>query len=430
MEAFDEHAYFTPGEPVFVARAPGRLDVMGGIADYSGSLVLQLPLGEATVAAVQHRSDRDLVIRSQGRDDFRMALPSMAYNEARAFFDGHWAAYVAGAFIVLAHEKGFTFNEGATLLISSSVPEGKGVSSSAALEVAVMKAVCSAFLIDLEWSELARLCQKVENLVAGAPCGIMDQMTAAFGEADRLLRLKCQPATIEGHVEIPDDVAFFGIDSGIRHHVSGEDYASVRTGAFMGYRIIADVAGLDNDPLYRGYLANIPPWVFEEQYAPELPERMKGSDFLAKYQGTTDPVTRVDPDRDYAVRTSAAHPVHEHFRVRAFAELMNERSPENLLRMGELMYQSHASYSACGLGSDGTDRLVDLVREAGPAQGLFGAKITGGGSGGTVAVLGHSDALPAVREIARRYAGHDPYIFTRSSPAARTFGSLIVENVP
>ena len=86
--------------------------------------------------------------------------------------------------------------------------------------------------------------------------------------------------------------------------------------------------------------------------------------------------------------------------------------------MGELMYASHASYSACGLGSDGTDLLVELVRQAGPAAGLFGAKITGGGSGGTVAILGRADAAQAVAEIARRYheqTGREPYVFAGSS---------------
>ena len=67
--------------------------------------------------------------------------------------------------------------------------------------------------------------------------------------------------------------------------------------------------------------------------------------------------------------------------------------------MGELMFASHASYSACGLGSDGTDLLVELVRQVGRAGGLFGAKITGGGSGGTVAILGRADAAQAVTEI-------------------------------
>jgi L-arabinokinase len=85
------------------------------------------------------------------------------------------------------------------------------------------------------------------------------------------------------------------------------------------------------------------------------------------------------------------------------------------------MYGSHDSYSACGLGSEATDRLVEMVRAAGPSQGLYGAKITGGGSGGTVAVLGRAEAGPAVLAIARAYAeetGREPYVFEGSSPGA------------
>lgn len=97
--------------------------------------------------------------------------------------------------------------------------------------------------------------------------------------------------------------------------------------------------------------------------------------------------------------------------------------------MGELMYASHDSYSACGLGSKGTDLLVELVRMYGVDHGLFGAKITGGGSGGTVAVLGSSDAESAVLDVAHRYAamtGHEPYIFRGSSPGSAAFGHLVV----
>jgi L-arabinokinase len=82
------------------------------------------------------------------------------------------------------------------------------------------------------------------------------------------------------------------------------------------------------------------------------------------------------------------------------------------------MYQSHASYSACGLGSRGTDRLVELARAAGPTRGIFGAKITGGGSGGTVALLARRDAESSVRAIAKRYgeeSGFEPYLFIGSS---------------
>jgi galactokinase len=95
-----------------------------------------------------------------------------------------------------------------------------------------------------------------------------------------------------------------------------------------------------------------------------------------------------------------------------------------------LMYESHASYSACGLGSDGTDRLVALARAAGPLRGVHGAKITGGGSGGTVALLTDTGAGGAVRGIARQYAeetGRDAYVFEGSSPGAARIGAIRVD---
>jgi L-arabinokinase len=99
------------------------------------------------------------------------------------------------------------------------------------------------------------------------------------------------------------------------------------------------------------------------------------------------------------------------------------------IELGELMYQSHESYSACGLGTRETDLLVELVRSAGPSQGLYGARMTGGGSGGTVAVLGRRDATPAIEEIAAKYAqttGHRPHIFSGSSPGAAAFGCFVM----
>jgi L-arabinokinase len=447
---------FDRGAELIVARAPGRLDVMGGIADYSGSLVLELPIREATFVALQRDASRRLRIVSllddsapalafeMSLDEFESAGRPVAYRVARARFErepaAHWAAYVAGAFLVLMRERAVSFRDGAHLLIASRVPQGKGVSSSAALEVAVMQAVAAAFDISISARETALLCQMVENLVAGAPCGVMDQMTAVCGETDRLLALLCQPAELRGTVAIPDGVAFWGLDSGMRHAVTGADYGSVRVGAFIGYRIIAELAGLRvratrpgelvqiDDPSWEGYLANLTPSEFEQVYAVHLPERIGGAEFLSRYQGTTDAVTRVDPERSYAVRVPAAHAVYEHHRVRLFAELLSGAASEQRLELlGELMYQSHASYSACGLGSAATDRLVELVRQAGPSEGLYGAKITGGGSGGTVAVLSRREASDSVKRVAERYAketGYRPHIFSGSSPGSAAFGFL------
>jgi L-arabinokinase len=450
---------FDPQAELYVTRAPGRLDVMGGIADYSGSLVLELPILEATFVAIQRDPTRRLKIVSLSDEpaqtllfempfsDFEPAGEPIDYETARSFFRQnparHWASYVAGAFLVLRRELGVDFEDGARMLITSRVPQGKGVSSSAALEVAAMQAVAAAFGITIDPREMAILCQRVENMVAGAPCGVMDQMTATCGETNRLLALLCQPAELRGFVTIPDEIMFWGLDSGVRHAVTGSDYSSVRVGAFMGYRIIAELAGLEvdgphagehvqiNDPIWGGYLANITPSVFEQLFAAHLPERIEGSEFLRRYRGTTDHVTRVSPDLSYAVRVPTAHAIYEHHRVRLFAELLKSAANErNFELLGELMYQSHASYSACGLGSPSTDRLVQLVRVEGPDQKLYGAKITGGGSGGTVAVLGSRGATGAIMRVAEKYSGEtgaNIQVFSGSSPGSAAFGHLKLE---
>jgi len=445
--------------PLFVARAPGRLDVMGGIADYSGSLVLQLPLECATTAMLQPRREPTLeVISSRARttNRFVMSLDELLSDALRApeqlaaWFSSRasdrWAAYVIGVtracLARLGDPRDALAHGGFRLLIESRVPEGKGVSSSAALEVACLSVIAARYGVTLSGEELATAAQWAENHIAGAPCGIMDQMTSACGEHDRLLRLRCQPGTVEGHVKVPEGYRFYGIDSGIRHAVTGADYGTVRTAAFMGYRIIADLAGLPvamdgarvrvDDAQWHGYLANITPSELVERFESKLPETMRGDEFLDRFGGITDVVTRVSAERVYPVRVATVHPVRENARVTRFAELLGQlRAGDDATarEMGALMYESHESYGACGLGSVGTDRLVELVRETDASRELFGAKITGGGSGGTVAVLGTERAEPVVREIAARYAnesGREAEVFARSGPGAAELGVLVV----
>jgi L-arabinokinase len=250
----------------------------------------------------------------------------------------------------------------------------------------------------------------------------MDQMTSACGEDNALLSLLCQPAELQPSVKLPAGLSFWGLDSGVRHAVSGSDYGSVRTAAFMGYRLLAAKEGDWN-----GYLANITPRQFEEELADRLPEQMSGQEFLARYSGTTDTVTTVDPARTYKVRVATAHPIYEHDRVTTFRRLLLGSVDETSLReLGRLMYASHESYSACGLGSPGTDLLVKLVREAGSNQGLYGARITGGGSGGTVVVLGRASARNAIDRIVESYERimrYRPYVFSGSSTGAAHFGA-------
>lgn len=412
LNNLDTHP-FSPASELFdtdadliVTRAPGRLDVMGGIADYSGSHVLEYPIAEATFVAVQLSPSRTLnivtLIENEPDRSFTMSLSDfdgpVEYETAREFFQDRgdrWAAYVAGVFLVLMRELHARFASGANILISSRVPPGKGVSSSAALEVAVMTAVTKAFDIAIEGRDTALLCQKVENLVVGAPCGVMDQMTAVFGERDRLLFLLCQPAEIRRTITLPPNLRLWGLDSGIRHAVVGADYGSVRAATFAGLQIISDLRPETE------YLANISPSEFENEYLAQLPE---------------------------SVKTATSHPIYENARVQRFVELLDHPQPD-VNELGELMYKAHRSYTALGLNSSGTDLLVDLVHREGPEAGLFGAKITGGGSGGTVAVLGDETSHTAIERVAAIYfneTSHSPYIFTGSSCGSLAFGHLLV----
>jgi L-arabinokinase len=447
--------FFVPDEPIRVARAPGRLDLMGGIADYSGALVLALPLAAATFVAAQPVPTPYVAVQTTAATELgvepRVSLPLLTLTPANgplSYTAAHqllaadvrrgWAAYVFGALVALQREHAIRPATGLRLLVHSEVPPGAGVSSSAALEVAALRALCAVCAFELDGREAALLCQKVENLVVGAPCGVMDQMTAACGEQDRLFALLCQPAEPERPVPLPPEIEVWGIGSGFRHAVSGADYGAVRVGAFMGYRIIAEQAGLAVtpvaegrvdvvDPRWRGYLANIPPSLWEGVYRDHVPVALAGQAFLDRYIGLPDAVTQVEPARTYAVRQPTAHPIYEHHRVQAFRALLQARplGDEHLRSLDELMYQSHASYSACGLASDGTDRIVELVRRAGSASGLYGAKITGGGSGGTVAVLARRGAADVIRRIAAEYereTGRPASVLGGSSPGALRFG--------
>nr|XP_009612838.1 L-arabinokinase-like isoform X1 [Nicotiana tomentosiformis] len=346
------------------------------------------------------------------------------------------------------------------LQVSSAVPEGKGVSSSASVEVASMSAIAAAHGLNISPRELALLCQKVENHVVGAPCGVMDQMTSACGEANKLLAMVCQPAEVLGLVDIPGHIRVWGIDSGIRHSVGGADYGSVRIGAFMGREIVKSIAStlLSESRLANGsspdeseeggvelleaeasldYLCNLSPHRYEAMYAKMLPESILGESFVEKYTDHRDPVTTIDKTRNYGVRAAARHPIYENFRVKAFKALLTSATSDDQLNaLGELLYQCHYSYGDCGLGSDGTNRLVQLVQEMQHSKAsksgegtLYGAKITGGGSGGTVCVIGRNSLKSSeqILEIQRRYkaaTGYLPILFEGSSPGAGKFGYL------
>ncbi|MFM7320503.1 MAG: GHMP kinase, partial [Armatimonadota bacterium] len=183
--------WFAAGS-VSVARAPGRLDVMGGIADYSGSLVAEMPIADAAVCGAQPDPTGTVAVRTLIPGEgiaAEVVFPAECFVNPvtllRHLRDAdpadRWAGYAAGTVAILRAEGEIRRGMGARLLLRSDVPVGAGVSSSAALEVAAMRAVADAFGCALDGKTLARWCQRIENEILDAPCGIMDQMTSALG---------------------------------------------------------------------------------------------------------------------------------------------------------------------------------------------------------------------------------------------------------
>jgi L-arabinokinase len=319
------------------------------------------------------------------------------------------------------------------------------VSSSAAVEVSVMKAAAAAIGVDMKGMELAQACQWVENTIAGAACGIMDQAAVITGKAGYVMPMVCQPCQVEELIKLPDDLRVWGIDSGVSHQVTGIEYEAARAAAFMGYKIICDKEGISvtsekgveipryMDELWNGYLANMSVSEFRWHHQSLLPETMYMADFLDEHQFHPDPFTPLKPGVAYRVLANTKYAVEENQRVMSFSELSRGAALTGSKRayevMGEIMYRSHVAYSECGLGSPATDHLVAICRRFGMAKGVYGAKITGGGAGGTVAILADKHASEVVHRILREYAasGHgDPYLFEGSSDGADTFGVVVI----
>ena len=454
---------FTPNSPVFINRAPGRLDLMGGNDDYTGGLVFETTIKEATFFAAQPRQDGQFIllnpsVRQMGwheqvefsMDDLATPDGMMPIEQLREWINNdpksNWIATLVGNLYYLKLNHPAVVKHGLSMLLDSDIPLGKGVSSSAALEAAGMKACAAAYGIETKGVDLAIQTQWVENAIAQSASGVMDQFAVVMGDANTFTPMLCQQCIPYPRVKLPRGLAIWGIDSGVRHSVAGIEYEAARAATFMGYQYICEMEGLpvkrDDtgvlsryfDPKWDGYLARLSPTEFRMKYEEKLPESISGSVFIAKHPVHFDPYTPVRDEVDYPVRKSTRYSVEENQRVKMFFELLKSTptpvSDQTLDLLGELMYGAHAGYTDCGLGTKETDLLVELV-QARRGKDLFGAKITGGGAGGTVAILGRNtlQANEAISEIIAAYrqqTGIEPYLFTGSSQGADAFGVMVI----
>src|SRR5262245_28238034 len=340
--------------------APGRLDLLGGVADYSGALVLETPT-QLTTTVTAEPADALVVGPVSLTPDDVAELAALPYPKIRdALADTpRWTLYPLGVALVLVRHAVIEPPH-VRLEVSSDVPQSLGVSSSAALEVATARALGAGHVEPLR---LAALCQEAENHVVGAPCGIMDQVTVAMGTQGAILPILCRPASLGAQVALPSGVEVVGWPTGAEHDVSGAPYRRARTAAFMGKRIVEDALG-------RAWS-----WVSELSLdAPDvLPESLDGATFLDRWRDTDDTVTTVEPREVYPVQTATRFGVEEHRRSeRALACLRRGEVAE----LGPIMAASHAGYDAMGLGHPAATMVAE---QALATPGVHGARSSGGG---------------------------------------------------
>jgi galactokinase len=335
-------------------RAPGRLNLIGEHTDYNDGFVLPFALPYGTAATVTPRTDGALHLRSAQRGQ---AGPVAVAGLGPGTVTG-WAAYAAGVVWAL-REAGHDVAGGFDVAVDGDVPEGAGLSSSAALECAVVSALDDLLGLGLGPTDRALLAQRAENDFVGMPSGVMDQMASVHSTAAHALFLDCRSLEVE-HVPLAlDSLAILLVDSRAPHQLTDGEYADRRraceaAASDLGVPALRDATEED----------------------------------LARLEGT--PLRR------------ARHVVTENARVLAtVAALRSGRTGE----IGPLLSASHASMRD---DFEITVPRVDLIASTAEAAGALGARMTGGGFGGCVLALVPAAEADSVREaIVRAYADAD-----------------------
>ena len=449
FQIFGEYGLRKNGR-VTITRAPARLDVMGGIAAHCGANVLGLTLERSVVVGCQARQDRRLSVlgldavaqghqsaRQMSIDDFYTAGDLKSYEELQPLFaqnpQAAWTGYVLGGFFALLKEGIIDrLPHGAAVVVRSNIPVEAGIGSSAAVTVATLTAINHLYELNLSALDIARIGGIVQNRIVGVPYGAMDTITVAIGQQDRLLSIRRQPDQILETVPFPLNTKLIGLHSRAQRSPSSSAYIDASTAAFMGLTILQRT--LDLEELRDNYLCRLSVKDFRQKCWKVLPARMKGEDFLHRYGEPVDPLTKVEPQKVYSVRSRVEHPIYEHARVGRFIEHLKKASSDpqylhrHLMEAGQLMYASDwSSRFRAGLGLPEVEQIVRSIRKVGIPGGFYGAKITSNGS--TVAVLCHGDVSNAMIQILSAYKlvwGLDAELFIGSSPGAFEFGHVVL----
>ena len=354
-------------KPPIIARAPGRVNLIGDHTDYNDGFVLPMAI------------DREVWFAVRPRDDRRVALHSIDFNEDASFAlddgsarKGGWVEYIRG--MAWALEENGRPTRGWEGVAAGDVPLGAGLSSSAALELAAARTFAAVSGVVWQPVAMARLAQRAENEWVGVNCGIMDQLISAAGAAGHALLIDCRSFATRS-VLIPADASVVVLDTGTRRGLVDSAYNERRAQCEQAARFFGVPALRDVD----------------------LPT-------FASREGELDPLTR----------RRARHVITENARTVAAADLLEQGDVSGV---GKLMDDSHVSLrDDFEVSRPELDTMVQLAQRE---NGCFGARMTGAGFGGcAVALVAHERANAFARNVSEAYTlavGLTPAVYVCSA---------------
>ncbi|MBD0787538.1 galactokinase [Vibrio sp. Y2-5] len=320
-------------------QAPGRVNLIGEHTDYNDGFVLPCAINYQTVVAASPRSDSKVKVVAV---DYGNAVDEFDLTQPIEFIENKmWANYIRGVVKYLM-ERGYSFN-GADIAVSGNVPQGAGLSSSAALEVVIGQTFKELYSLPISQAEIALNGQQAENQFVGCNCGIMDQLISAEGQANSALLIDCRSLETKA-VSMPEDMAVVIINSNKQRGLVDSEYNTRRqqceeAAQIFGVKALRDVS----------------------------------------IEMFNDKIEQLDP----VGAKRARHVITENERTLQAAGALSDG---DLKRMGELMEQSHASMrDDFEITVKEIDALVDIVKDVIGEQG--GVRMTGGGFGGCIVAL-------------------------------------------
>lgn len=349
------------------------MNLVGEHTDYNEGFVLPMAIERGITVRFTRRADRVLRARSTGFGEAEITLDAFGLRPS-AFGLDSWFSYVAAVAWVL-RDAGHDLT-GVDLLIDSTLPAGSGLSSSAALEVAVARACCEASGIEWDAVAMARLCQRAEQEFVGVACGIMDQLTVATAQRGAAMLIDCRTLVIEP-VPIPDEVVVAVMDTAVPRDLAGSAYNDRRASCEAAVAAIRAI-----DPSIKA-LRDVDATLLE----------------------------RAGARMDSVTYRRAAHMVAENQRPAMLAQALERR---DFVAAGRTMNDSHQGLrDLYEVSSSELDTIVDIARAE---RGCFGARMTGAGFGGcAVALVDRSAAAEFVGSVLDAYGsrtGRAGSIFT------------------